>query len=436
MEYLNNITYVFIPFTFNELCGFRELVETIDKSRAWKTSQDEIKYMFKYVADKIKNDDKSKCQCFHYVLEERARKQIDNGLYSTLPVKYKGKDEIFKFRILDAHLYCFSTTVGILAFKVHFDENEPLRISAAQYYLKKVSSQVFLEEGRDDRRHTFLALAKMLTGEFDKNKKLDFFYYSNDGRERSNMFTYLEVEPQDSYDMELFYLRNCYHDGFIYSKDEKRDSEEIYSPSVDQFWGLSSEAAVCLACPKMGRKDFLTGRFFTNFNAQYLFMYVLLLHQKYVLYMFLTRIGVGMYNDLEKLEEYRNQLYEFETDFVFSCVTEVPQYQNLYERMTNVFSLKKMYEDVHEPILSLSEIRREASENEQKRQANNVDKALFVLAVLGFFSALIDSFDFASSFFGWFFDDIGIKIVQVIFIAVILVTAIYVFVSVKKSKKK
>lgn len=87
-------------------------------------------------------------------------------------------------------------------------------------------------------------------------------------------------------------------------------------------------------------------------------MYVLLLHQKYVLYMFLTRIGIGMYNNLATLEEYRQDLYEFETDFVFTCVTEVLQYQNLYYRMTEVFSLKNVYEDIHEPLISLGEIRR------------------------------------------------------------------------------
>lgn len=97
-------------------------------------------------------------------------------------------------------------------------------------------------------------------------------------------------------------------------------------------------------------------------------MYVLLLHQKYVLYMFLTIIGLDTYNDLEKLEAYRQQLYEFETDFVFSCITEVPQYQILHEKLSDVFSLKKMYEDVREPLVSLSEVRRA---NAEKRQRNN-----------------------------------------------------------------
>lgn len=151
--------------------------------------------------------------------------------------------------------------------------------------------------------------------------------------------------------------------------------------------------------------------------------------------MFLTKIGIGTYNNLETLETYRHQLYEFETDFVFSCITEVPQYQNLYDRMAQAFSLKKMYEDVHEPLVSLGEIRRETAENEQKKRDDNVNKALLMLSVLSFFSALVDSFDFVQSFFGWFLGGIGIKVIQICCILGITVTVAFVFKNLFKSKR-
>lgn len=109
-------------------------------------------------------------------------------------------------------------------------------------------------------------------------------------------------------------------------------------------------------------------------NAQYLFMYVLLLHQKYVLYQFLTEIGVSRYNDLEMLEEYRRRLYDFDVDFVFSYVTEVPQYQELYDRVAQFFALRRLFEDVHEPLNSLADVRREAAEEEQEKRELGVNK--------------------------------------------------------------
>ena len=151
--------------------------------------------------------------------------------------------------------------------------------------------------------------------------------------------------------------------------------------------------------------------------------------------MFLMKIGIGIYNNLETLEEYRQELYEFETDFVFSCVTEVPQYQNLYDRMADAFSLKKMYDDVHEPLVSLGEVRRETTENEQKKRDDNVNRALLMLSVLSFFSALVDSFDFVESFFGWFLDERGVEIIQVCCIIGIVVTVFLAFRSLLDSKK-
>ena len=151
--------------------------------------------------------------------------------------------------------------------------------------------------------------------------------------------------------------------------------------------------------------------------------------------MFLTKIGVGTYNDLETLEAYRHELYEFETDFVFSCVTEVPQYQNLYDRMTEAFSLKKMYEDVHEPLISLGEVRREAAETSRKKRDNNVNKALLMLSVLSFFSALVDSFDFVDSFFGLFLNETCVRIVQVCCIAGIGLIVFFVFKNLFDSRK-
>ena len=437
MGNLKNISYFFVPFVYSRHSDFGPLIQAIDNSDAWELIHDEIMYMLKYVADKIDSCNKDTCQCFHYNLNETSRERFGlasgSDWFSTAPHIYRGKTESFRFQILDVQLYCFSTTVGIIAFKVHFEEDDPFWISNAEYYLKKVSREVIYSG--PGAGTTMLELSQKLTAEFSAVSDFNYFYYANPSTERANVFTYLEVEPKDDYKQELFYLRRCYSDGFLFAEDEKLDANELYIPSKDIVWGISPEAAVCLACTEYGRKDFIRGTFFSNFNAQYLFMYVLLLHQKYVLYMFLTRIGIGTYNNLETLEEYRHQLYEFETDFVFSCVTEVPQYQNLYDKMTEAFSLKRMYEDVHEPLISLGEIRRESAEKDQKKRDINVNKALFMLSLLSFFSALIDSFDFIDSFFGWFLGDSVVKAIQVCCIIGIFVALGFVIKNMSDSKK-
>lgn len=431
MEALNNISYIFIPVSMGKQSDFDLLSNALEQCDLWEQIHDEIMYMLRYVADKINSRDRDNCQCFHYRFKEEHREQ--KGLaagdvwYSTKEYFFRGIMEKFRFQILAVELFVFSTGICILAFRVHFEKSDPLWISSAQYYLKKVSREMIRPEQEGFDQATMLDLAKGILSEFSAFVSFKFFYYANPSTERANVLTYLEVPPQDSYKYELFYLRRCYSEGFIYIEDEQLYKDEIYIPSQDIVWGISPEAAVCLACPERGRGDFIQSRFYQNFNAQYLFMYVLLLHQKYVLYYFLTNIGIGTYNNLEMLEEYRNQLYEFETDFVFSCVTEVPQYQVLYDRMTQAFSLKQMYEDVHEPLISLSEVRRATSEKKQKSRDDNINKALFMLSLLSFFSALVDSYDFAASFFGWFLDESGVRLTQIGCIIFIIFTVILVF---------
>lgn len=435
---LTNVSYIFVPFSFRKQADFTPLMEAFDNSAFWEQIHDELVYMLKYVSDKIDSHNKETCQCFHYQLRDSARARFglaaETDWFSTEPHVFRGQNEKISFRILSVQLYFFRTTVGMIAFKIYMEKDDPLWIANAQYHLKKVSREkLFLEDAASAA--TMLDIAKELVAEFAAVSDITFFYYANPSTERANILTYLVVAPQDDYKKELFYLRRCYSDGFIYIENSKLDENEIFTPSKDTVWGISPEAAVCLVCPQYGREEFLRGTFYKNFNAQYLFMYVLLLHQKYVLYMFLTKIGVGTYNDLDTLEEYRHELYEFETDFVFSCVTEVPQYQNLYDRMTEAFSLKKVYEDVHEPLISLGEVRREAAENGQKKRDGNVNKALLMLSVLSFFSALVDSFDFVDSFFGWFLKETGVRIVQVCCIVGIILIVFLVFKNLFDSRK-
>lgn len=443
---LTNISYFFIPFVFNKKLDYKPIINMLESSSVWELKHDKIIYMLKYVADKFESNNKQNCQCFHYILKEKERKPLGLGSkeewFSTSAHLYQNEERPIRFQILDVQLYCFSTSVGIVTFRVRFEKDDPFWIANAQYYLKKSSRENFHLDS-DTVETNMLALSQKLVSEITQISETNFFYYANPSTERANVLAYLEVGKKNDYKKELYYLRRCYSEGFIYSENDKLDEEEIYTTSKDIVWGISPEAAICLACPEMGRERFIHNTFIQNFNAQYLFMYVLLLHQKYALYMFLTRIGIGMYNNLETLEDYKHQLYEFETDYVFSCVTEVPQYQNLYERMRKAFSLKQMYEDVYEPLRSLGEVRREAEEAEKEKREKKQNNALLLLSILSFFSALVDSFDFIDSVGQWFTNGIGIQIAQcvcifiIFFIGYLVVKNLYdATVEKKKNKEK
>ena len=342
MEYMKNTSYFFVPFKYEKYERFKDLTRMLDESDSWDLVHDEIIYMMKYVADKLDSRKPEQCLCFHYEWNGRKREDF-SGLkdwFSTKKHPFQGTEISFRFQLIGIQLYCFSTSVCIMVFQVQFEKNDPNYIASAEYYLKKVGREKIFSD-QNPNEITFLKIAEKLMREVEEIGTFDYFYYANPSTERANVLSYLEMEKKEDYREDLFFLRYCYSEGFLYTEDQEREKKEIYQSSHDMIWGVSQEAAVCITCPEMGRGTFIRTTFYRNFNYQYLYMYILLLHQKYVLYMFLTEIGVGRYNTLETLEEYRRRLYEFEADFVFSCVTEVAQYQRLYDRMTDVFALFK-----------------------------------------------------------------------------------------------
>jgi len=435
MEHFTNTSYFFIPFSCGEPDNYRELINALECSNDWIKVNENIKYMLKYVADKIHETGNKPSRCCHFILNNNSRKISQYiGQFKC----YYNDNEIkkeFKFNILEIHLYYFSTSVGIIAFKVHFNDNDPFVIANAQYYLKKVSRQNIYKNGSDESI-TFLDISKKIVEDLHFSQDFDFFFYSFPSNERANVLSYLEVEPKDDYRKELYYLRRCYSNGFSYIRNPSQEKNEIFSLTKNITWGISSEAAVCLSCPQHNNPEFSKNTFYSNFTSQYLFMYILLLHQKYVLYLFLTQIGIGENNDLNKLEKYKSNLYEFETDFVFSCVTEVPQYQILYEKLSASFELEKMYTDVHEPLISLAEIRKKADEEEGKRRDDKLNFALILFSVLTLFSALTDSVSFAENIQNLSTCNKTMQILQIVFFAFIGLVSLTTFLLIIKSKKK
>lgn len=397
MAFRNNISYIFLPFSYMGAGNFEKVVNKVGSSPIWEPYQVEVKYLLKYVAEKFNMQNTDKCRCYHYTMKKECR--ADYGLGTKEDVFYiKGDDYEHSFRVLGVHMYCFSTGVGIISLKLSYEETDYLYISNAQYYLKKVSrTSVYKYGAEKDKGITLYDAAKNMLRIFDGVVKYDIFCYANDETERANMLTLVDLPKKDDYELELFYLRRGYSKNFLPLLND--DFEDITFRSVnDLVWGISSEASVCIMNTDGSQGEFLKSKFYENFNEQYLLMYVILLHQKYTLYTFLTETGTSDCDNLNKLEEYRHNLYRFEADFVFARVTEVPQYQKIYEKTYSAFSLEQMYEDVREPLKSLSEIRIAAEKKEQRERDKRLNNSILLLSLLSVFSAVADGVQIAELF--------------------------------------
>lgn len=452
----NQFSYIFIPFSMEHSDRFQALTKAVTESGKWDPVHDNIRYMLKYVSDKYVDSDSQNRLYYHFTLRDDARQDFqivpeDQWFQTADALPVNGTRKHIRFHLNKVHLFCFGTRMCILAYQISLEKTDALEVADSLFHLKLADQeveQVMPAPAEIDPVHrpriTALGLAEALVEKFQAVDPLTFFGHMDPQYARANVLTYLEVPVQENYDRELFYLRNCYNRRFLYTRNEALDRKEIFQNTEDIIWGVTSEASVCLTCPDKGNAKFIRKVFLKNFQSEYLFMHVILLHQKYVLYMLLTELGIGQNNDREMLEKYQENLTEFKTDFVFSVISEVPQYQNLYNYMVRASSLERLYQDVQEPLISLGEIRRKAEEKEQAKRDSNINNALLLLSILSFFSVMADSYGFVDALFSLLLPDVNAKYAQLGCMGLIFLLFIYVFIKLlskpgkkrKKSKAK
>lgn len=462
----NNIVYVFVPFRFDDIDGVMAAAKARcrEGDAVWEDGSKDVRsYFFKYLTKKISvvGDGGLDCRCcIHLSAKERnlSRDRVrpddewkkillaqegalgfsmEDGFWLRQPsyMDDTQQKEDFRFRVDSLKLTVFGTGIGLVSFGIVLDNADPMKMAAAEFLLKlsieelnrksdywKRNAIVQMEGAQD--RTDFATVARSVLDSAIGLKNGKFNFYSQ--KPRGNLLSVFfagESDEGNDFDKELYYLGNGYGVGFMYpGKGNDANCQFLGDPNVR--WCVSNEIACCLVRPDMypPAKGFICGSFYYKFRREYLFMYIWLLHQKYALYAFLTDISanglsVASREKADALRNYKRRFTEFEANYVFARVTEVPQYQQLYDAVSNQFALGAMYKDVKEPLVALDDL---AGDRETRAQ-NGIALVLGIMALLGIFSAYIDSFDFIGKFFGGGQDRVsdGVRAWQVFFIVAI-----------------
>lgn len=442
-EYQANTSFLIIPFCFgkNGYCTYGSAC----KAAGWEPVEDTVKYLHRYVSDKLVNHSAGQSQCMHYTLSDAVRLGVGLGHTDMLFIsdsnshnsneyrhRYRGQPTSYLFRLPSFQLFLFSSGIGIVACQVVFEEEDPYRIASALFQMKQVGRILIAPAEQPEKTSILLDTVKKM---MPCGMNAEYFFFSQS--QRAAVFTHVEASDVSDIDRKVFYLQNCYIDEFPYTEYDRKKTVEGTLTIGTHHWGVSSEAVVSLTVMEASQVTQIRNEYYPNFVTQYLFLYVFLLHQKYGLYLFLTRIGKEMYTDRKLLEQYRSDLYEFQTDFIYTTVTDVPQYRLLYERITEAFDLKGNYQDVREPLEFLTEIRREEADNEDRRRDRYTNAALFLLSMLSLFSALVDSWDFIGEVPDLLKSSPGVFVFRVFALACILgITTVMVILLIKGNRKR
>ena len=100
-----------------------------------------------------------------------------------------------------------------------------------------------------------------------------------------------------------------------------------------------------------------------------------------------------------------------------------------------MFSLEVLFQDVQEPLLQLTEIKKQKAEETQREHDHRINTALTALSVLTVVSALTDASGITANL-NWIISDKCAKVIQVVALAFVVAICIYSIIRLAFPKKR
>lgn len=409
---LQNVSYLFVPFNIKE--HRNSLRQIVEKSEYWEEKNTSYKYFLRYIEDKLSPQSNTYCIQQYTLLEDKRKEMgiIDQETSCYMYAKKSNESgHPFSFKINEIKLYIFDTNIGILAFKIiHPLQDSWGRVATKCYHLKKVYTAKLFTKNNFDKGLITKEVVGLSTKTINNLSELSeyilfctdlssfnlFFNYTSVIEQRCNILTHYglkinkELEQEEIAEVKkmLFYLRRNYYSKWTY--DGKKDlGKENYSPSEYIHWGITSEGTACVTIMDL-KENFVSNSFQKNFHSYYLMMYVLCLHQKFALYLYLSIFNDDLQNKVGVANDYLKELAKFRAKYVFAVISESETYQTVYEKTRQAFGLDQLLNDIEEQAKRVLEIQNLEKEIDKEKKGRRNDIALGLLAFLCVFSAIVD----------------------------------------------
>lgn len=399
----NNSVFVLLPFVLTSRIKMNNIVQILMDTGEWTEAEIRTKFMYKYVTQKLFCKDSKYRKCF--ILEySRNSLQVDGySLYTDKEISICPSSSLgglncasCNFIIDSIKLIAFSSNICMLAFNLHFlcKSVDYKIVSNSLYFLKKISDGKFRNTSEESSTVSWITLSKALLQPLlsfgNHSINFDLNYYSEEKYARANFFVSIIGKnngTKNEYDKALYYLKHGFTEKYDYIPS--KNINNYYAPN-GRKWGISYEGCACILTTE---HQMVIRKQLSEFRNEYFLMYCLLLHQKYFYYKLLMQVGNPKGNSLHELKKYKSDLINFESDFVFSTITEVPQYQGVHEMFFSQLQLSNLCADVKGPIVNLNN-------NKIEKNEKIISLIGFFVSLLGIFSILADGYFIVNLFLG------------------------------------
>lgn len=307
-----------------------------------------------------------------------------------------------KLALQKISIVLFKNNIGYLIYKMKYltdDVNQIIEISS--------NMKVYVN---NYKKNSLQKSTDYLLGTLGGNVQV-LFHLSADANKNCHIFQYLSVEDFKMIsDEQKFRLRNSYDASFKYIENDFTHSNFEYTPFPYIYWGASQNTLVCLTENRdPENRIFLQEVFPINIENDYLFMYILTLHQRYSSFAFMFDVSRYKNND-RKITEINRNITKFQLESSFYVISDERVYQNLYSMLRETMDIESLFQDIKE----INERFKNISDDYNTKRERTSGMAITVLSLLTVFSALIDLSSFLDRFIDSDFINSGISCLVII----------------------
>lgn len=408
------ITRLIIPFSYQKT--YKEAVSSLDPKH-WETGDFSNHRLFRHINRLISSKiEYRETIGKRFVLLQGGRKvyHLPNNSNTMFTLLVKGR-ELCKVAITAFELFLFETQVGFLVYELQYSKGTSIdSVINGNYYIKKLYGDECRlhykrRTGEDQSFDEYLDLGDL---SFDLlcNLCVTTFFESAAGRDEDprplNALVYTGIVLERSFIQDgenpealiqeyLFRMRRSFKESYKSSAFEFdiNNNPEIMQFFDNSYWGVSLEglANIVHLVDDKTTNDFFTGTYFGYLGNTYFYIYMLALHQRYVLLQ--LSIEVSMLPD--SLEQYMSMTQTTEHGVpslsllreriafsimrcLFRQVSNVNHHAKLYEAIRKTLGIEDLLEELHfeiEVLSSLAELK-ENKEAIKRREEEQRQKQL------------------------------------------------------------
>lgn len=392
-----HILRLIVPFAYGK--PFTDCAEAIDTDY-FETKDLQTDRLFDY-AEHLVTADRMRHEAVgtRWVMRQGARKAY--GLPSNFnhPITCRVKEQEWTFSITGVELYLFETQVGFLQYNIAFPDELPLdeQIEAV-YYLKKLknySHSLHFEQKKSKEAYETrsLQLSELSVGLLSGFEPKTFFEGNRDHPTEALVIQSVainrmaeEAEPEIGHF--LFHMRRSFKSTYKASATEK---EVLQHPNLlrifeNSTWGISLEglANIVTETDDSATNQFFDTQYFHHVSNTYVYLYLLVLHQKYAL-LHLSNEASHLTHMLDNhrddpaeqsrvLSHMNDRIVWFLLRSSYKYVSRSSHHAELYEWMRSRLQIEELFEEIHEAtgaLRALIETAERQQRMEQEEQKKN-----------------------------------------------------------------